>query len=309
MDLNSHKNRLNCLYVRLMTLDDIFENRTFRWISSTIPFAIAFWSYMTLTSDQAETRRSMFSVDDTLDKVFWNHWLFQWANFCLFLSYIQVNFFYLRLVLICSSIFFVIWGWEILAVALDLVIWNLVFIVINLILAIPLFLRWLPVRLTTREQLIYEQNFKMFFTKSHFKILMRYAQIQTYYSPIELATKGNPIESYIFVHFVSKEAEVIIKKENHILGSMNNGSWVGIIDANWALNQKEDRNIWHIDCKITKATDTNFVNVVLFSVDKLRRHVFANKRYGRDIEQTLEALWLEKNCEEIARVSPFTPPQ
>lgn len=124
---------------------------------------------------------------------------------------------------------------------------------------------------------------------------MQYAQIQSYFSPIELATKGNPIKNFYFVQFVSKNAEIIIIKDDIVLGSMTNGSWVGIIDANSALNQNVNEPIWNIDCKITKATQTDYVNIVTFPIDKLKKHVFGNKKYGRDIEQTLEALWLESN--------------
>lgn len=99
-----------------------------------------------------------------------------------------------------------------MAIALDLIIWNGIFFILNFVLAIPLLLDWIPVRLSAKEKLIYEQDFKLFFTKKHFKILINYAQIQTYYSPIELATKGNPITNFIFVHFVSKDSEVLVYK-------------------------------------------------------------------------------------------------
>lgn len=195
-----------------------------------------------------------------------------------------------------------LWAWLILAVSLDTFIWNAVYFVTNIILAIPLFLAWLPIRLTKEEQVIYDQNFKLFFTKRHFKILFSYAQVTTYYSPIELATKGNPITNFIFVHFVSKEAEVLVTKDDVVIGSVANGHWVGIIDANSALNQENKTPVWHINCKITKATKDHYVNVVLFPVQQLKKVVFKNKKYGRDIEQTLEALWLEKNCEDIRMV-------
>lgn len=88
-----------------------------------------------------------------------------------------------------------------------------------------------------------------------------------------------------------------------VAGSIPNGSWVGIIDANSALNSGHHLPVWNIDCRITKASQNAFVDVVLFPVEKLKKVVFKNKKYGRDIEQTLEALWLEDNCQHLAKVS------
>lgn len=213
----------------------------------------------------------------------------------LMLSYIQINFLYLRLVLFCASIWFILWGWLILDIALDLIIWNAVFALINIILAIPLFLSWLPVRLNKEESAIYEQHFKSFFTKKHFKILFKYATLETIYAPTELAVTGNQINKFIFIHFVSQNSEASLFAKGKKIASLGNGSWVGVIDANSALNQQRENIKWDIDCRVVKATDNYYINVIYFPVDKLKTKVFKNKKYGRWIEQSLEAMWLEYN--------------
>ena len=60
-----------------------------------------------------------------------NHWLFQCANFFLFLSYIATGLIQLRLTIMCASLFFMLWGLLILNTSLDTVLWNLGFFVCN----------------------------------------------------------------------------------------------------------------------------------------------------------------------------------
>jgi len=60
------------------------------------------------------------------------HWLFQVANFCLFMSYIMFNILYLRILLATASFFFVLWCILVLQVSLDGTLWNFVFLIINI---------------------------------------------------------------------------------------------------------------------------------------------------------------------------------
>lgn len=61
-----------------------------------------------------------------------NHWLFQLANTCLLLSYASKDLLMLRIVLMLAGLFFVLWGsLALTVVALDTVIWNSIFCLIN----------------------------------------------------------------------------------------------------------------------------------------------------------------------------------
>jgi len=60
-----------------------------------------------------------------------NHWLFQLANLFLFLSYGSKDVLLLRLLLMGAGVSFVLWGWLVLAVSVDTVVWNSLFTVIN----------------------------------------------------------------------------------------------------------------------------------------------------------------------------------
>eukprot|EP00048_Salpingoeca_helianthica_P000317 m.40786 g.40786 ORF g.40786 m.40786 type:complete len:110 (-) comp10395_c1_seq1:454-783(-) len=65
-----------------------------------------------------------------------NHWLFQLANASLFLSYISYDLLFLRLVLAVAALLFLLWGALVLDYSLDTILWNLVFLVINLTFAV-----------------------------------------------------------------------------------------------------------------------------------------------------------------------------
>lgn len=60
-----------------------------------------------------------------------NHWLFQLANSFLFMSYLSKDVLVLRVVLMGAGLSFVLWGSLILKVAVDTVVWNAIFTVIN----------------------------------------------------------------------------------------------------------------------------------------------------------------------------------
>ncbi|KNC56257.1 blood vessel epicardial substance [Thecamonas trahens ATCC 50062] len=61
-----------------------------------------------------------------------NHVLFQIANILLLASYASPNIFVLRCILAASSVFWVLWAWLILDVAVDTVIYNMMYLVLNL---------------------------------------------------------------------------------------------------------------------------------------------------------------------------------
>ena len=73
------------------------------------------------------------------------------------------------------------------------------------------------------------------------------------------------------------------------------------LDAFEAIHEGAQDVKWTIDWKVTKASEHEFVSIVIFPLDKLR-NVFKNSKYGLQIKQTMCALWLENNCDVIARV-------
>ncbi|XP_035208156.1 blood vessel epicardial substance-like isoform X1 [Stegodyphus dumicola] len=92
-----------------------------------------------------------------------NHILFQLANAFLFLSYLAPvgihGLLYLRTCLMIGSIFFALWGWIILC-ALDTLIWNAVFTLINFIHVTIILYMLRPVKFSEEIEEVYRDLFQ-----------------------------------------------------------------------------------------------------------------------------------------------------
>lgn len=106
------------------------------------------WS-STIFNDIQPFFRSFFPNSDCKDFLAVNHGFFQLANVFFLLSYFapsgKCGIIYLRFMLMIGCVFFAIWGVEILC-AVDVLIWNLIFIVCNIIHIIILVVQMWPIR-------------------------------------------------------------------------------------------------------------------------------------------------------------------
>ena len=88
-----------------------------------------------------------------------NHLYFQLANLFLFLSYLAPNgiygILYLRITICIGCFFFALWGWVILC-AFDTLLWNAVFVAINVVHVIIISYNLRPIRFSNElEQVSY----------------------------------------------------------------------------------------------------------------------------------------------------------
>ena len=112
------RRKSSSIYVDLLLLEDYFESKPFKTFLWSLPVLISFVYYITSDFQEATPHRNL-RWHDFFDDFHYQKWMFQVANAFLILSYVQVNFLYLRLVLLFASIFFILWGWLTLDVALD----------------------------------------------------------------------------------------------------------------------------------------------------------------------------------------------
>ena len=75
-----------------------------------------------------------------------NHWLFQMANCCLAISYVVGDILILRSLLAVAALCFALWGGLVLNVALDTVLWNSVFVVLNCLQAAKIIYMRRPIK-------------------------------------------------------------------------------------------------------------------------------------------------------------------
>ncbi len=103
------------------------------------------------------------------------------------MSYIGWGLLWLRLNLILASGAFMAWGIWTLNVSMDTTLYNFILIIINIVLTIPLLWAYVPTILSKDQKFIYNKYFCSFFTKSQFKRLLKYSDLEkwTVKSPIE----------------------------------------------------------------------------------------------------------------------------
>ena len=156
-----------------------------------------------------------------------NHWLFQVGNILSIISYIQIDIMYLRIIMTATDIWFVLYGFFILNIGIDAVIWNLILAIINLILLIPIIKQRLPIKFTKHELEFY-QTVERFLTPFQFNLLIENGEIRTYKeAETQIWLEGNSWGEIILFFRISKHKTVVLYKEGHKMGSVSEGTWIG----------------------------------------------------------------------------------
>lgn len=110
------------------------------------------------------------------------HWLFQLANTFLFLSYASRDLLMLRIVLMLAGFCFVMWGALALTkIAVDTIVWNSIFCVINAVRAAELAWQRRPIKFEREEhEEVYAQVFgPVGISRLNFKLLMQQSLLRT----------------------------------------------------------------------------------------------------------------------------------
>ena len=88
-----------------------------------------------------------------------SHWLYQLANAFLLVSYLSPNLLALRLLLAGGCICFALWGFFVLAISIDTVVWNSFFALVNLTQAAILLHHRRPIQLDPQLEVVYQHFF------------------------------------------------------------------------------------------------------------------------------------------------------
>ena len=159
---------------------------------------------------------------------------------------------------------------------LDVIIFNGVFILINIYNSIPLFLKYLEVKLKPLEEKVYQENFKNYLSRRNFKKLISKSILNFYSNDSQITRLGNSFHSLYYIALIDPSYEVILIKDGVELYPLKENSWVGIIeymkylkiDKSEILTKKRkiethaqitgflDLN-WDVDCIIRKSSNSN----------------------------------------------------
>ena len=151
----------------------------------------------------------------------------------ILLSYINVNILVFRTLLILAAMLFMIWGCqEVRAVQVDTLIFNSVYIIINIVQSIPLVKQILPVKLTDQETEIYERDFKAHMGVRQFKhFIQRFKSETVMPSNKNLIATGSPFRYLIYIAKINPGYKVFLASPtDYHVKDVTEGSWIGTIE-------------------------------------------------------------------------------
>jgi hypothetical protein len=155
------------------------------------------------------------------------------AYACLLVSYVNVNILVFRFWLILSAVFFIVWGLEPeRSVQVDTLIFNAIFIIINIVQSVPLVRQIWPVKLTELEEEIYERDFKIQMSKRQFKFFIKNFGLDHYEGhKSQLCSHQSSFRHLIYIAKIYPGWRVtLMDKDGMTVKELHEGSWIGTIE-------------------------------------------------------------------------------
>lgn len=111
---------------------------------------------------------------------------------------------------------------------LDVIIFDLLFIIINAFLSFKLISRLIPPNFTYEQKKIYNEYFCKILKPLEFKRLLKYHRRRVFRVNTNVVSRGNCFESIFFIVNVSSdEIKVEVKLNGNSVANLSNYSWVG----------------------------------------------------------------------------------
>ncbi|KAG8178965.1 hypothetical protein JTE90_013121 [Oedothorax gibbosus] len=192
-----------------------------------------------------------------------NHLLFQIANVFLLLSYLApvgtYGLLYLRSCLTVGSLFFALWGWLVLC-ALDTLLWNAAFTLINLFHVGALLYMLRPVRFPAELEEVYRDLFRpLRVTRHQFRTALRYMREVRHLKPREPYCVEN----------VTKVDRLSLVIAGRLVVSQN-GHALHIVDSKQFLDSPEWFGVCTNDTYQVSITALEECRVLVWHRDKLK---------------------------------------
>jgi hypothetical protein len=217
----------------------------------------------------------------------------------------------LRIWLILSAIFFIIWGtiYPELSIQLDTLLFNLLFIIINVVQCIPLIKTVWPVKLTPLELEIYNRNFSSFMNRKQFKHLISHFEYDVYRAEgSQIISIDQNFKSVFYVAKIYEGYEVfIIGRHDLKVKQLCEGAWIGIIEYKdyeeklKNYNPEVDDILWRISAVVHKASNVSGKGVVVyeFPIKKLNQ-LYSDKSFAEFYFKAIHAIWLDYGAQYLA---------
>jgi len=181
------------------------------------------------------------------------------AYVCILLSYININILIFRFWIIMSAIMFICWAFvPERALQIDTLIFNLIFIIINILQSVPLVKQIWPVTLTTFEEMIYSRDFAGQMSKKQFKRFIDNFKTQKYQAHnSQLCVIESDFEALIYIAKINPGWDVCLRNNrNDSITRLGEGSWIGTIEYMFDKENNTSEPIkWGITAVVEKIPD------------------------------------------------------
>jgi hypothetical protein len=221
--------------------------------------------------------------------------------------------------LILSAIFFIVWGtyYEAWAVQIDTVVFNAIYIIINIWQSIPLIKQIWPVRLTPIEDTMFKRNFQYFMTIRQFKHFITKFQSDTYRSnKCQIVSVDQNFTGLYYIAKIDKGYEVGLEGRNDTaLKMLGEGAWVGIIEFNMLEDPKHAGKevLWGVKLIVHKKekplehcnTESNIIEssqggVTVYKIDlKNLSDLYNDKHFPGFYSNAIHAMWLDYTADYL----------
>lgn len=147
----------------------------------------------------------------------------------------------MRIILILASIFLTLHAIIMGRVFVDMVIFNIIFIIINIVYSIPLVYKKLKVNLNPIEERIYLREFGNVMDRYTFRKLIRKAKLVIKKKDEHVVKLNDKFDCLYYVALLNPSYTVDYYKEGEKIFSVKENSWIGVIE--FSMHKKEEKKI------------------------------------------------------------------
>ena len=154
-------------------------------------------------------------------------------------------------------------------VQIDTAIFNAVFIAINIYQIVRLLKKMVPPVLDSKEEIIYERDFKEVFTRQQYKLLLSKSRKDYYSNNIsQLCKTGQTFKELIYLAYIHEGYSVILEDQfGKLISILKPGSWIGIIEyskreiimnnpvLSHLIKEGELELVWQVSAVIKKTSE------------------------------------------------------
>lgn len=141
-----------------------------------------------------------------------------------------MNILFLRLTLILASVWFTIHAIVIGNIWVDMVVFNIVFILINAIQSYFLLIKYLPIKLSPIEQRIFEKDFSKVMSKADFKDFIKKGYLRSVSAGGQICHLNNNFSGLYYIALINPNYKVYYIKNNKKFNSVDENSWIGVVE-------------------------------------------------------------------------------